>query len=780
MTTTPGQKALPRRFWQTIQGKLILLLTLLLLPTLLIQVYVYNERFKALRAEHLQANLEVARAVAKAFHVFVQDVLHQELSLGLAFTSTQTLSDEDKSRILFKSQAGNPAIWHFFWDNPAGVVVAATGSQFIGMDISDREFYQEIVAGKDWVVSDLLLSKTTRQPSFTISRGIRNERGELLGIIVAGILPERLVEVLGIKRSEGGGVSLLDRKGMLVYRFPETKVSWEERDWLNYYPEQVKAVLDGKEIIAEVFARYSQKQRLVGFAPVSSIGWAAGAGRTQEVAMAAITSTLLPQTILLLILTVVVFGISLVLARKISTSVTQLRNYALLLGRGEKRDPPEVSGLVELNDLAVTLDSMAEEISEREARIRTLGEKAEKKAAEAISERNRLKAVMEALPVGMAILNERGGSLTNNPEFDRIWGGPRPEVSSVSDYAEYKAWWVRTGLPVQPEEWASARAVREGQTVIGQVMRIAKFDGDGGFIYNSASPVRDAEGVIVGSAVAIMDITEHKQMEEELRKSRDELELRVQERTDQLHAYMAKLEQSNQALQDFASIASHDLHEPLRKVATFADMLKQKCGASLGEQESNYLERILDANQRMRSLLSALLEYSRLTTKADPFTEVDLTEVVEGVLSDLEVSIQKTGGEVEVGDLPAVQADPTQMRQLFQNLIGNALKFHKEGERPVIKVSCKQEGDEYCQLVVEDNGIGFEEQYLEKIFAPFQRLHAHSEYEGTGMGLAICKKIVERHGGAITARSGSGRGSAFVITLPIKQIARSHPSIESV
>jgi light-regulated signal transduction histidine kinase (bacteriophytochrome) len=234
---------------------------------------------------------------------------------------------------------------------------------------------------------------------------------------------------------------------------------------------------------------------------------------------------------------------------------------------------------------------------------------------------------------------------------------------------------------------------------------------------------------------------------------------------------MAKLEQSNQALQDFASIASHDLQEPLRKVSAFGNMLKQKCGGSLEDDGRDYLERILNANQRMQSLLTGLLDYSRVTTKVEPFKEVDLSDLISEVLSDLEVRIVRTGGEIHVGDLPVISADPTQMRQLFQNLIGNALKFHKPGEKPMVQVRSVSKTDSGCQIVVEDSGIGFDEQYRKRIFAPFQRLHGRSEYEGTGMGLAICKKIVERHGGSITARSKPGQGSTFVITLPVKRDA---------
>ncbi len=262
------------------------------------------------------------------------------------------------------------------------------------------------------------------------------------------------------------------------------------------------------------------------------------------------------------------------------------------------------------------------------------------------------------------------------------------------------------------------------------------------------------------------DLIEHSRTEEALRKSRDELELRVQQRTTELNSYMGKLEKSNQALQDFASIAAHDMKEPLRKVVSFGNMLRQKSGDSLGQTESDYLDRMINATERMQSLLTGLLDYSRVTTEGEPFKPVDLSGLIGEVLSDLEVTIVKTGGKVHVGTLPVISADPMQMRQLFQNLIGNALKFHKPDERPVVHVRSVSDTGSGCRIVVEDNGIGFEEQYRDRIFAPFQRLRGRSEYEGTGMGLAICKKIVERHGGSITAKSTPGAGSTFIIELP--------------
>src|SRR5262249_5127835 len=201
------------------------------------------------------------------------------------------------------------------------------------------------------------------------------------------------------------------------------------------------------------------------------------------------------------------------------------------------------------------------------------------------------------------------------------------------------------------------------------------------------------------------------------------------------------------------------------------DRLKIKYGQDLNTQGHDFLERMQVAAARMQALIMDLLALSRVTTSPRPFVSVDLSEVARTVVSDMEVRVQQFRGQVSVEQLPAVEADPLQMSQLLQNLIGNALKFHREGEPPVVKVWGKllQKGEndiqedglnpQLCQIVVEDNGIGFNEKYLDRIFEPFQRLHERGKYEGTGMGLAICWKIVERHGGDITAQSTPGQGT---------------------
>jgi PAS domain S-box-containing protein len=235
-----------------------------------------------------------------------------------------------------------------------------------------------------------------------------------------------------------------------------------------------------------------------------------------------------------------------------------------------------------------------------------------------------------------------------------------------------------------------------------------------------------------------------------------------------LQVYAAKLEQSNRDLQEFAYIASHDLQEPLRKVLAFGDRLANKYGEVLDETGRDYLKRMRDASQRMQTLINDLLTFSRVSTRAQPFTEVDLNSLIQDVISDLENQIDRTEGKVETSDLPIIEADPTQMHQLLQNLINNGLKFHQEDIPPLVQVSADITANE-CLIFVKDNGIGFESQYLDRIFKPFQRLHSRQEYEGSGMGLAICRRIVERHSGEITATSALEEGSTFIVTLPIYQ-----------
>ena len=251
-----------------------------------------------------------------------------------------------------------------------------------------------------------------------------------------------------------------------------------------------------------------------------------------------------------------------------------------------------------------------------------------------------------------------------------------------------------------------------------------------------------------------------------LERERRRLEALVEQHTRDLAEKNARLESSNRDLEQFAYIASHDLQEPLRKIQAFSDRVTKLYSRQIDDQGRDYLSRMGGAAARMQRLIDALLTLSRITTKQNPIEPIDLPELVQEVIGDLEFRIQSTNGRVDVGPLPRIEGDPVQIRQVFQNLIGNALKFHRTDEAPVVRVSATVRDAATVEIRIEDNGIGFENRDAERVFLPFQRLHGRMQYEGTGIGLTICHKIVERHGGTIRAEGKPGIGSCFVVTLP--------------
>ncbi|HVX26432.1 MAG TPA: response regulator [Parafilimonas sp.] len=266
----------------------------------------------------------------------------------------------------------------------------------------------------------------------------------------------------------------------------------------------------------------------------------------------------------------------------------------------------------------------------------------------------------------------------------------------------------------------------------------------------------------------------------ELNDIKNNLEQKVEERTTELKQTNKELEASNAELQQYAFLASHDLQEPLRKIITFTRIVGERF-LNKTPEAVEYMNKIISSSERMRTLINDLLNYSRISVNPQ-FVFSDLTQILNQALTDLEVSILERKAQFKIGKLPALEVVPEQIAQVFQNIISNALKFSKKDVAPVIEISCEfvqkksvnskvvANGD-FCRIIIEDNGIGFDEVYLDKIFGMFQRLHGKSEYKGTGIGLSITKKIIENHNGLITAKSKEDKGSAFIIILPIKQPA---------
>ncbi|AKD56055.1 GAF domain-containing sensor histidine kinase [Spirosoma radiotolerans] len=306
-----------------------------------------------------------------------------------------------------------------------------------------------------------------------------------------------------------------------------------------------------------------------------------------------------------------------------------------------------------------------------------------------------------------------------------------------------------------------------------------------------ALPQLDALKVLAKQVVNLMELRSSnkalRQSEERYAALSAELEQQVAQRTQELATANEALNdsinlisRSNENLQQFAYIASHDLQEPLRKVQSFGDLLKNQYADQLGEGVL-YLERMQGAATRMSTLIRDLLSYSRIHTRRENTVEVSLNDVVKAVLIDLELTIAKNGANVEAGSLPTVLGDASQLGQLFQNLLTNALKFRRKDTLPIIRVTARWISAEslptgkkqptgaiayYC-IDVADNGIGFDEKYLDRMFQIFQRLHGRGEYAGTGIGLAVCEKVVTNHGGFISASSQAGQGATFSVYLPI-------------
>jgi signal transduction histidine kinase/DNA-binding NarL/FixJ family response regulator len=323
------------------------------------------------------------------------------------------------------------------------------------------------------------------------------------------------------------------------------------------------------------------------------------------------------------------------------------------------------------------------------------------------------------------------------------------------------------GEPCLEQVW---KTIIEKQIFHEQEVRICKLNSEEfRFHLFRVTPVKENNTIIKWTGVFVDVHAQH--VMNEL------LEEKIEERTKELVTANKNLEESNADLQQFASIASHDLKEPLRKIHLFGSLIKEH----LSEKEvvSTYLDKIMYASERMSRLVNDVLSFSRLS-ETDAFIHTDLNKIAQEVLVDLELMINEKEAQIQIDSLPEIDVIPGLIRQVFQNLISNALKFAKPGENPLLRILCQRvstlqadsaasETGAYYRITFSDNGIGFDEVYAQKIFALFQRLHARNQYEGTGIGLSIAKKIVEKHNGLINARSQPGKGADFIVVLPAHQ-----------
>ncbi|MDQ3108623.1 MAG: PAS domain S-box protein [Bacteroidota bacterium] len=415
-------------------------------------------------------------------------------------------------------------------------------------------------------------------------------------------------------------------------------------------------------------------------------------------------------------------------------------------------------------DITLQIES-EQKVKESEERFRKMAEALKE------TEQNLRNTILQS-PVAMSILKgpDHLVELANERMFE-LWGKPAEVLLNKP---------IFEGLPEAKDQGFEAilnNVYTTGKAFIaeGIPVRLPRKNGIETVYVNLVyEPYRESDGSISGILVVAVDVTAQVI-------ARRKIEEEVAKRTKELADSNAGLQTSNAELEQFAYIASHDLQEPLRKISTFTQMLEKKLGNNLDEIEKNYLKKINNSSARMTTLIRDVLAYSELSKQNDGFKEVPLDKIAADCITDFELLIEEKGATVQVRNLPVIEAIPLQMSQLFSNIIGNALKFARKNVKPVLSISAAtlteeekknaalDQSADYIKIQFSDNGIGFKQEYSEQIFNIFQRLHLKSEYEGTGIGLAICKKIVVNHRGELNAEGSSENGAVFNVILPLRK-----------
>ncbi|NLF32808.1 MAG: PAS domain S-box protein [Planctomycetes bacterium] len=847
---------------------LVLLVLVAVLPSLAVQAVLVRRWLASNYREQAETNLEFARAVGELFEGYIADLGRTEGAIAdmiVRLPDGLAGSPEDLNELLEAQAAQYPAVSALALADGEGRVVACSDRSVVGIQLADRGYFREaMAAGPDrWVISDLLVSRRTGGAEVIVARAVYRE-GRPIGIILAAVPPTRLADAaVELQRVQGGTLLLFDRTGRPIFRSPAVELTDAQTE--AYQEALLLSALSGREASGQFVSPVTGQRMVAARVPTGRLGWVAGAGRDVETVNAAAWGAMRNALWANLVLIGACAGVLLLTGRAMQRDATALSRQMAAAARGE----PVTGEPLRIGEFRLLSEGFAAATDER------------RRAEEALRRREAtLNAVLDALPVGVAIADMRGRLVRVNAATREIWG-MMPETTSWEQYGQFVGYRLETGERLEAEEWPMARALRHGETSAGQLIEIEPFGGaERRIILHNGAPVRDEAGAIIGGVVAMVDVTERMKTQQALRDSESfyrqtlesipgmvfttrpdgycdyqsqqwadytgvpasehvgagwndllhgddraramrawidavegrapyDVDYRVRrhdgayewfkvrgrpihddegrivrwfgvatnidamvraeqalrDSEEKLKQVVDELRRSNEDLQQFAYVASHDLREPLRMVAGFTTLLKDRFADRLGGEGREFIDFAVDGATRMQQLLDGLLAYSRVSTRAEPPAPMPMREAFDAALANLWGVVRQTEGEVTAGELPTVRADRTQMVQLLQNLIANALKFRRDGAAPRVHVSAERHDGQWL-LRVADNGIGIDPQHAERIFLVFNRLHPRGRYEGTGIGLAICKKIVERHGGRIWVESAAGEGATFCFTLP--------------
>lgn len=629
------------------------------------------------------------------------------------------------------------------------VIEAATGKVIAATDPAEEGKFKEnrpyfVNGQKNAFVQNPYYSLQTQGPAMIISAPIYTAQGQLLAVLAGRLNMEELNSI--IQRRTGNHQTddayLVNTSSLFVTQprlvsdpaVLQRGIHTEMIDRCLAHNNGTATVNDyrGMPVIAvyrwlpaRELCLVVKLDRAEAFAPVRRLG----------------TTIVLISGLALLVATV----LAIALARTITQPLLLLTERVTRVAQGELNLRLPETSRDELGRLAKEFNRMAAALSEQRAQLKTYATELEQRVKErtaALKEsEERFRQVVESTPNAIVVVNKQGNIEMVNTQTETLFGYSRDELMGQpveilvpkrvrARHVEYRQDYVDN---------PQARPMGQGRDLYG-----VRKDGSEVPVEIGLSPMKTAEGLLILGV--IVDITERKQTAQALAQHAEELR------------------RSNAELEQFAYVASHDLQEPLRMVGSYLQLLQRRYQNQLDADADEFIAYAVDGANRMKNLINDLLAYSRVGTRGKPFQPTNFNNALNNVLNNLKLAIEENNAVITHNSLPTLMADEVQMQQLFQNLISNALKFRQE-KPPKIHINAEQKNGEWL-FSVSDNGIGIEPQYLERIFVIFQRLHNTSRYPGTGIGLAVCKKIIERHGGSIWVESEAGQGSTFYFTIP--------------
>ncbi len=695
-----------------IGSRLLLLVLIAILPLVLLQEFIYYDRYQDRRGLELRANLEVARGVVGTFQAFLQDIQGKQELLVTVLTEFPPPTETQSGRLLRQMADLHEAVAWVGWTDAAGDVVFSSGSEQINLSLADRPYFQRLVAGEDWVVSDLLLSRIDGQPAFVIAAAGRDERGGLRGALVSIIDAVRLDAVLGMVRPESGAIAIIDSAGRAVYRHPLPQMSWNERNWSASLPV-IREALEGDGTGILISPR-DGSERLAGFAPIEPMGWTAGASRPKSEAMAPVLRALLRDSLLLLGVAVLALGAALWMSRSISRPIRRLQQSAHSFGRGDLHQRIAAAGPVEIRYLAETFNSMAEQVERR------TGE---------------LDATLDAMGDGLIIYDAQGRILRMNPMAEVLLGFRREDYP-LPPAQRWGRQRVTTpeGAVLEDAQIPVLKVLR-GERVEGQILAFHPRAEQTVWVSVSAAPIR-REGELIGIVATFTDITPLRQLQQE-------------------H-------------EPYVHTISHDLRTPLTVIQGHAELLQEALeGAGLEGIPQLNVRAILASTRQMNAMMEDLVSIARLESgkyeiSAEP---VQLAEFIAEMLARLEVILNGRRVRTDIPrDLPPLLADREALERNLNNLLTNAVKYSPP--QSPIDINARRRDGEVCISVI-DRGRGIDPEDQPHLFERFYRGTKAPREGGLGLGLYITRTLVEAQGGKIWVESEPGRGSTFSFTLPV-------------